>query len=78
VVRGRSAGGQRRRCRRSTWEVKKIRVSKSENIINNYKILKIKIQNMMYITATNISVGYTLSVRHRCVCSRGVYTVRHG
>jgi hypothetical protein len=100
VVRGRPAGGQCRRCRRSTWEVKKIRVSKSENIINNYKILKIKIkiQNMlchrgywidrwavmlpvaytMYVTATNISVGYTLSVRHRCVCSRGVHTVHHG
>jgi hypothetical protein len=78
----------------------KIRVSKSESIINNFKILKIKIkiQNVlchrgcwidrwavmlpvaysMYVTATNIFVGYMISVRHRCVCSRGVHTIRHG
>jgi hypothetical protein len=98
AAKGRPAGGQHRQC--STWEGKKIRVSKSKNIINNFKILKIKIQIQnvlchhgywidrwavtlpvvysMYATATNISVVYTLSVRHRCVRSCGVQTVHHG
>jgi hypothetical protein len=61
----------------------KIRVSKSENIINNFKILKIKIkiQNVRchrgyWIDrwAVILPVAYTLSVCHMC----GVHTVRHG
>jgi hypothetical protein len=93
VVRGRPAGGQRRRRRHSTWEGKKIRVSKLENIINNFEIIKIQnvlchrgywidwwavmlsVAYTMYITAINISVGYTLSVRHRCMSIAMAYTL---